>query len=126
MKTTKRILALFISLVLCIVPLPFTVTAHNSDLHMMTRGMYCSCENPYYKQTTLGPAVSGVPDDYVKTAFVCFRRQYEWIDEMCMNQGCGATFRTYNVWKEYTHPTFIYMEVDGEMVYRCPNCLYIR
>ncbi len=120
MKKARKFLAMLLCLTLCIVPLPFSV--HASANEITPRGLYCSCPDVTY--TVVGHGNFLYEVDW-GSATVCTHAYYDSFIIQCPN--CHIQ-HTENIvtYKETQHPTFIQVTIDGETVFQCPKCKYIR
>ena len=127
MKKARKFFAMLLCLTLCIVPLPFSVHAHeNSGISLLvyTEDVDCpNCGSTHYYVIELSASYT---DRYVGTASVCFKRTYASVRLQC--DDCHWLGTEYNVSRDFTHPTFIYCtETRGQneiTAWHCPACTY--
>ena len=121
MKMTKRFFALLTALVLCLAPMALMVGAAENNI--VPRGIQCSCSPTYHTVLEYGYSRTEI----VKTALRCHIIYYYSDEDTRVRlrcNTCSIEFDTDSFGKEYTHPTFLSKEVNGETVFYCPACGY--
>ncbi|MBQ7983694.1 MAG: hypothetical protein IJ302_08990 [Clostridia bacterium] len=141
MKFATRFFAILLCFTLCIIPLPFSVSAADitednlilavSELGLLSvtgETVSCpKCGGAYYVVSN-----SGTTYDVKKhTASVCFERYYYYVNMKCQVATCGHEGVINNVLMSvYTHPTLLYRTetINGIDItaYHCPNCNYYQ
>ena len=120
----KRVLAFLLCLTLCIVPLPFSVHAYYDCTQniITSRGAFCACVGSTYTVIQHGNLIK---DEIIGTATVCSHAYYDNFKVRCSN--CHIEIWTnQSTYQQTQHPTFIQTTVNGETVFQCPKCKYIR
>lgn len=125
MKIARKFLAMLLCLTLSIVPLPFSVHAVHDDSAQSVitpRGLYCTCSTPDYYVIDRG---NFLYETVIASSSVCSRRYYDNFQVKCRH--CEyETWTNQTTYQETQHPTFNQVTINGETVYQCPKCKYIR
>lgn len=121
MKKARKFLAMMLCLTLCIVPLPFSVHAFNSEI-ITPRGAYCACVGSTYRVIEHG---NFLYEEIIASSTVCSHAYYDNFKVRCSN--CHIEIWTNRTsYQQTQHPTFYQTVINGETVYQCPKCKYIR